>query len=478
MVLRAGYIAVALRLQEAADHPSSEARSKLTEKLNKAAKVAGKWASYVSHTDTELIYSSEAGLQKVPYSSNELDIDLSKSAAVYPITTFAEVGARNSRSDLTQIQTIHDSATILGANCSLAESDRLETSSDVFKDVPHGTLALVESWDWKEQALQLVEASGPAVMKIKLISPGKGSSAFYPAEVLKRDGPNVFTKGTHIYINHATDAEQSTRPEGDWHKLAGALNGNAYWDESAKQGPGLYGDALFTSDYAPLIKEKAPFTGMSIRANGHAQMEDKKPVLKEGVPVLAKLTSAESVDVVTRAGAGGLILTEAALPQSKEAAMTAEEITKLVESAVKSAVAEATKPVPELQQRALRGDAYVEAGRTLKGLALAEASKQRVIETVLERSLPIKEGQLDLDKFAEAVNAEAKREGAYIAQFSGSGVRGMGIVAAESDPVKLQQAKDRKKAEVTELRESAENVFGRLMKNPNAAKAAASRGAA
>ena len=92
-----------------------------------------------------------------------------------------------------------------------------KTSESVARGtVAPGTLKLVESYDWRGQALNLIESTGnPVRMKLKLIAPGKGSSAFYPAEVLKRDGPKTFTKGTHIYINHATSAEEAkARPEG------------------------------------------------------------------------------------------------------------------------------------------------------------------------------------------------------------------------------------------------------------------------
>ncbi|HXI42314.1 MAG TPA: hypothetical protein VNH83_20190, partial [Bryobacteraceae bacterium] len=174
-----------------------------------------------------------------------------------------------------------------------------------------GTLKLVESLNWAEsEAIELFESAGKAVKEIKIIAPGEGSSAFYPAEVLKRDGPTVFGKGTQIYINHATKAEEAERPEGDWHKLVGALEGPAYWKESDKHGPGLYGMAGFAADMAPQIFTKAPWSGMSIRANGNAQVEAGRPVMKNGKPVLAEFTGCESIDIVTRAGAGGMILTE------------------------------------------------------------------------------------------------------------------------------------------------------------------------
>jgi len=335
-----------------------------------------------------------------------------------------------------------------------------------------GTLKLVESSDWrKETALHLVESAGDSVrMPIKLIAPGKGSSAFYPAEVLKRDGPNVFTKGTHIYINHATLAEESARPEGDWHKLAGALESNAYYDEAGKAGPGLYGSALFTSDYAPLVKEKAAFTGMSIRASGVAEAGK----MRDGVPILKQLTGAESVDVVTRAGAGGMILTEAAHSANLNEGgdMTPEEITKLVESAVTKAVTAAVAavqtPVVSLTERALRGDAREEATKLLESVTLPEQSKRKVIDTVLREALPLKDGALDVAKFTERLNAEAKSEGQYVAELTGSGrITGLG-----GAPVVQMTEADQKAARKADKRAFKESVgvFEELMGNKEAAK--------
>ncbi len=336
--------------------------------------------------------------------------------------------------------------------------------SAVLANVPRETISelkLVESWDWNQQALDLIEASGnPVRMKIKLIAPGKGSSAFYPAEVLKRDGPEVFKNGTHIYINHATPAEEAARPEGDWHKLAGALDGNAYWDESAKQGPGLYGNALFTSEHAPLIKEKAPFTGMSIRASGVAESGKSK----DGLPVLKSLTSAESVDVVTRAGAGGMILTESARPAGEGDGMTLEEAKKLIEESTEKAIA-------PYRTRAIRGDAREEAGRLLESATLPKETKDRIIESVM-RDVPMKDGEIDLTKFREAVVAETKREGEYLARVTGSGqVRGLGMSLVPAlDPAKLKEAREREVDDEKSLREAELNVFGRLTGSPDAAK--------
>jgi hypothetical protein len=320
-----------------------------------------------------------------------------------------------------------------------------------------GEIKLVESVAFLED-IPLRENLFKPGYQIKLIAPGKGSSAFYPAEVLKRDGPKVFTAGTPMCINHPTKAEEAARPEGDVNNWGAVLAKDAYWLDTHKEGPGLYSEVKPFSDHVATIHEKGPYAGVSIRANGNAVMEAGRPKLHEGLPILASLTRAESVDMVTRAGAGGMFLQESASGATQqETEMTEEQITKLVESAVTQAVTAAIAgvqaPVKTLEQRALRGDAMVEANRTLKDLALTEATKQRVVETVLKGDIPVKDGALDAPKFAELVMAEAKREAAYVAQLTGSGrVVGMGsgIALTETDPKaerkRLKEAKREKKA--------------------------------
>ncbi len=459
----------ALQLLEAVTAMShDDIRQRVSDALRDAYKASGYWCYVVAvfgdDQSGEFIYSCDDGLKKASYtcSKNGATVDIAAAVDVVPLTTYevegtlTEAGARNSKRDLAQLQAIHDAAMNLGASCPTKESAKNKTGD---------SLKLVESSNWKhDEALHLIESSGGAVrMPIKLIAPGKGSSAIYPAEVLKRDGPNVFTKGTHIYINHATSAEEAARPEGDWHKLAGALESNAYWDDNGKKGPGLYADALFTSDYAPLVKEKAAFTGMSIRAAGIAESGKKQ----DGLPILKELTHAESVDVVTRPGAGGMILTEAARTQPgnpQEVEMTEQQITALVESAVTKAVAAVQAPVQVLERRALRGDAVVEANKILSPLALKESAKQLIVDNVLRDEIPVKEGALDVAKFTELVNAEAKKVAAVLSEANGSGrVVGMGPSAQpETDPAKIAEAKKRADDEAKQLVEAEEDAFSRL----------------
>src|SRR5262249_38180851 len=76
-----------------------------------------------------------------------------------------------------------------------------------------GALALVESCAFA-QDMALREAT-TAGKRIKLIAPGKGSTAFYTAEALKKAASDrIFKAGTPMRIDHPTAQQESERPEG------------------------------------------------------------------------------------------------------------------------------------------------------------------------------------------------------------------------------------------------------------------------
>ncbi len=297
------------------------------------------------------------------------------------------------------------------------------------RNVPRGTstVKLVESAVSFPGDFRFTEASSVNPV-VKIINEGRGTSGYYTKEVLKRDGPKIFTPGTLMYINHATPAEEAARPEGDWNKLAAVTVGNAYWDDNGKDGPALYAPAKVFSDYATQVAEKAPYTGVSIRASGS---RDDKKIAADGKPgEITGLDYAESIDLVTKAGRGGKLLTEARVWLTEAAKpanlqevsdMDAAELTKLQES-VKAANATNAR----LLERAIKGDAREAATKILDGLSLHEAGKTLVIENVL-RDIPLKDGELDAPKFKESVEQEAKRIGAaFSAAGTGSRVVGMG----------------------------------------------------
>lgn len=141
---------------------------------------------------------------------------------------------------------------------------------------------------------------------LRIIGPGwSGNGRYYPAEVLERDGPDVFVEGTRTFIDHPARSEETDRPERSVRDLAGTLTEDARWEADGPAGPGLYAEARIVDDYRPLIDDLADVVGPSIRAEGtgeHGEAEGRQGT------IITSITSAESVDYVTRPAAGGRVL--------------------------------------------------------------------------------------------------------------------------------------------------------------------------
>lgn len=477
-ILTAAYAALALHLQEAATGLShNDIRRRLDDALQSGYKaISGENYYYCYLVDIfgddqsgDVVYSFRSELMRAPFTCSDTgaSIEIAKAVKVVPITTYelesaplTEAGRRNSARDMKQLQAIHDGAVGLGAMCKTKEAA-----------APVDGLKLSEASPFPvDLALQEAFTAGH---KIKLIAPGKGSTAFYTEEVLKRDGPIVFKAGTPMRIDHPTAQQEAERPEGSVKDWGAVLSQDAVWMQEGPAGAGLYSEVKPFSDHALTIAEKGPYAGVSIAAWGDPVRENDKIVTREGVPLLARLTSADGVDMVTRAGCGGMFLTEAARsanPNDGGDPMDAAQITKLQEAVQAQAASNA-----KLLERALRGDAREEAVRILKGSTLIEAAKERVIDTVLRETIPQTEGVLDVAKFTLAVNEAAKVEGAYVAGLTGNGgVRGLGAPAPVV-PINENDAANAKANREQRLKESIQS-FRNMGMPEEAAKRAASRG--
>jgi len=374
MVLKHGYLALALSLQEAA----TTEPDKFKEKLNAA-----------------LAAETEDG----------------------PWKRFLEAGARHSASDMGHLQAIHDASMVLGATCgAMSEAAKPADTSPLRLVESHGACFLDE--------IPLREAAGVRTnYPIKIIDPGTGSTAHYPADVLKREAAK-FKPGTLMFWNHPTRAEEAARPEGNLDNLAAITTSQGVWKDNGPKGPGIYAEAKVMADYAEKVNERAPHIGLSIRAGGE---RDGSRVV-EGKPVLKEFSYIESVDYVTKAGRGGLALAEAA----RDAGILPIQEVSMTEAEAKQLIEAATAP---LRQRALRGDAREEAARLLRDIELPEAAKTKITERAIASVPTTAAGELDTTKLRECIVAEAKTEADYLASIVGSGkVRGMGSAPAVPAP--------------------------------------------
>lgn len=144
-------------------------------------------------------------------------------------------------------------------------------------------------------------ADGSVRYRVRIIEGDRwGSSAYYPKAVIERDGPTVFPQGTQVFFDHPTESEEWDRPERSVLDLAGRIDSTPVYE-----GDGLYADFLFYPHAAPIVRAMAGDVGVSIRAL--AEAPNGTAGGRTG-PVVSKLTKGQSVDVVTKAGAGGAIL--------------------------------------------------------------------------------------------------------------------------------------------------------------------------
>ena len=296
--------------------------------------------------------------------------------------------------------------------------------------------------------------------KIKLIAPGWGSSGYYPAEVLERDGPKVFRKGTKMYWDHQTATQEAERPEGSLRDLASELIEDAKWESGGSDGPGLYAKTKVFEQFRQSVDDLAPHIGVSIRAMGEARPGE---VAGRKGTIIEKLTRAQSVDYVTQAGAGGKVLqlfeaarSAAIQPQGGgDSDMDAAELTKLQES-VDATRAENRK----LRERMALSDAAQSAAKYFKGVRVSEAIAERVTARVLAGRIPLTEsGDLNEAEFQKLIDAETKDEVKYIEKLTdGRVVTNMGTGAPAEPTAEQRQAEAA--AREKEMSESAKSLWG------------------
>jgi hypothetical protein len=302
-------------------------------------------------------------------------------------------------------------------------------------------------------------------VNLKLIGPGWGSSGYYSPDVLRRDGPKIFTAGTKNFWDHPTAAEEAARPEGSLRNLASKLTETAHWDDAGPAGPGLYAKANVYEDYRASVDSLAKDIGMSIRASGRAR--EGKAEGKSG-PIIEQLTKAASVDYVTTPGAGGKILQLFEAARGRQSNTEGEN--EMDEAAVKKLIEAANAPLAAENKALKEKLAEMEKpklgkGKLIKGLLesirLPKASKKRVIERV-RANFPLTEaGEPNGVKLKELVEAEAKREAQYLTKLGVGSVQGLG---ASAEPAELKEA---------DVEKEALEVFGRLTGDKKVAEIAA-----
>lgn len=212
------------------------------------------------------------------------------------------------------------------------------------------------------------EDAAKGIWLIQLIAADvEGSSGYYPAEVLERDGAKAFPKGTHVFLDHPTWREEDELPERSVDRLAAVQLEDAYFTEKAN-GRGLFARVSVRPDERERFQwwtENAA-VGMSIRALGLKEYNEVT-----GRDEVTELVRGQSVDVVTRAGAGGRLIemTESAR-QSAGISMFSESDKTLLQQLVQSntALVESNKELAERVSKLEEKGAVKERPSEVEGL--------------------------------------------------------------------------------------------------------------
>ena len=215
--------------------------------------------------------------------------------------------------------------------------------------------------------------------EIKVIESGEGSSGYYPANVLERDGAKTFPAGTKIFANHPTSSEEWEQPERDVNKIVGkTLTDATYRDGS------LYSEVRFFPWFMPVIEELKDELGMSIYAYAESEFDTIDDFT--GNIITRFIPGQATIDVVTESGAGGAILeriTESYKRKAQESGNTptADSATGTQEEKVGGATV--TKEI-------------------LEAIAAVESKLNAKIDTILATKTQEAQAEVDADAIAEA----------------------------------------------------------------------------
>lgn len=414
--LSKGFESLALALQEASALMHGDVSKRLSSAVDDAHKASGSYAYYVDHSGSgksgHVIYRKNGDTMKAPYSLSDTEsgaaakVHIKDEKKVIPTVTYACPDEDDAK-----------------------EALAIEVTGD--------TIPLKEG---------AVGQDGTVLLKV--IAPGWGSSGYYPADVLERDLPKIYPAGTKQFWDHATDAEESARPEGSLRNLASVSLEAVKYMKDGPDGPGGYAKVKAAQEFRQPIDDLAKHIGVSIRASGTAK-QGKAPDGKTG-NIIERLTRGHSFDYVTTAGAGGKVLQlfEAARQNAEFRETTPQgenEVDATEAKALRESVALATSENKKLRERFALIDAREAIAQFFTTVRVGEAIEGRVAARLLERTVPVNAtGDLDKEALQKLWEAETKDEAAYVNKLAGGRVVvAMGTTTVE--PTAEQRETERKR---------------------------------
>jgi hypothetical protein len=430
-LLKDAYTALKTAIANFVDPDSEDTPAKDTPAKDTPAKEAS------GFSQNDLVTALQAELADLNKEARICDIYTDDKTLVYTVGWYNNACYQVSYTiDDTGVASFSDPIEVSRKVTYVAKSDNASPADNI---ADQGAMAATDEALIISDPINLIESAvqPDGTVMLKLISPGWGSSGYYSSEVLKRDGPKVFTEGLHNFIDHPTPEEERLRPEGSLTKLGSTLIEDAKWYDDFKGfGPGLYAKAKANPSFASTLNVIAPHIGTSIRAGGKVS---QGVIEGRSGPIVEQLTVGKSVDYVTRAGAGGKVLTllesarqQLATTDKGDTMGHSEDIARLTEA--NTTLQQQVSSLLEAQQRNMAKGLISQ--QLSQYATLPTSTRARLIENISNLALPITDvGTLDTAKLSEAVTAAVTAEVAYLAKLGVGGVRGLG----NSKPIDLAE---------------------------------------
>lgn len=184
------------------------------------------------------------------------------------------------------------------------------------------------------------------VRRVRLISPGKGSSGHYSAEMLSQYVAEALPKGTLVYLDHTNgedeDKRGGTRSIKD---VAGKFVTDPIYEADAPEGAGSYTTIKFTKSVNSLLEDVGDAIGASVEVH-----DGKKDA--EGNITEMRYTPLNSLALVPVPGRDGRVFenfrataSESQEEEGLDMPLTPEDRAAIVADIVEALKPEPTKPV-------------------------------------------------------------------------------------------------------------------------------------
>lgn len=392
-------------------------------------------------------WSEQAELYRCPYTiGSDNAVELGDAQAVRAVTIYVPENEDEAEAEVACPYCGGPMGDLPATGVPGMETESDDDSTPMEEDADADEPALQEAGLRGEVLLQegkATNASGQG--RIKIIAPGWGSSGYYAEEVLKRDGPGAFPKGTRMFIDHPTAAEEAARPERSVRDMGAVTTSDAAWTNDPTNGPGLYADVQYLGPFREAVDELAPHIGTSIRADGHVEAGEAEG--RKGL-IVKKLVRGRSVDFVTAAGAGGKVLSLMEAARARRGAATPAPTTPTTAQEESSVTPEEIKALQarmqvleqqnrQLQEQAMLREASSHIASKLPA-TLHPSTRQRLGESLVAKA-PVKDGQFDRAAFDTLIESAVREELAYLATLSESGrIVGMGTSTQPAAPTAEQ----------------------------------------